>query len=78
MTTIQLDSGATRVLAKERDFYCPTHGKCHGVLAPPPLDRSVETVGISPLFFCEKCGDVKIRNVWDNCSTLCKAKVITK
>lgn len=76
MTTIQLEGGPTRQLAKERDFSCPAHGKCHGVLALPPLDRSVETIGISPLFFCEQCGTVKMRDVWNNCSTICKARVV--
>jgi hypothetical protein len=74
---IELEGGETRELTMDRLFYCPVHGKCSGVLARPPLDRSVETIGISPLFFCEQCGKVKIRDVWGNCSTLCGARVIT-
>jgi hypothetical protein len=33
-------------------------------------------VGTETLFFCEKCGMVKMINIWNNCSGLTEGKLL--
>jgi len=54
------------------------HGKCPAVLdfKLPNGDEMIKHLLIEPLFFCKKCGMIKMINVWNNCTGLCEATLI--
>jgi len=69
------DKEETWELCEKTFFYCPRHGKSPAILnfKLPNGDEMVKQLIIEPLFYCQKCGMVKMINVWNNCSGLCKA-----
>lgn len=75
--TIVLEGGNTWQLCTRIFLYCAVHGKCPAILdvALPNGIEIVKQVGVSSLFFCKKCGMVKMVNVWNNTSGLCSAKL---
>lgn len=75
--SIILDDGKVWTLCKNTFYYCPTHGKCRGILEKllPNHEEIVMALGSAPLFFCEKCGYVKMRDVWNNVHGICAAKL---
>lgn len=76
MTSIECENGEIWDLSKENYYYCCVHGKC-----PAIIDKTInqieitKTIGTNHLFFCEKCGMVKIINVWGNSTGLMEAKL---
>lgn len=75
---IKLEDGTIWELSTQFHFNCAIHGKCPAVLEKRFANgfESIKTIGASRLFFCKKCGNIKIMNVWNNISILAEAKVI--
>jgi hypothetical protein len=72
-------------LCNENHSYCPTHGKCPDILDSKNSVRDangkvvyevVRAFIAEPMFFCKKCGRVKMINVWNNCSGLTEARLV--
>lgn len=74
--TIKLESGEKWELCETVFYYCPVHGKCPAILervAPNGVELVKTAIGTQGMFFCKKCGMVKMVNVWNNCVGLTDA-----
>lgn len=75
---IEINNGIIWRLCERNFSYCPVHGKC-----PDIFERYIKVIDEeftkditgSKLFFCEKCGMVKMIDMWNCCSNLCEAKL---
>jgi len=72
---IKLDNGDVWETSSIETHYCPSHGKCPAIIDFVAANGApiMKTLGASRLFYCKKCGAIKIVNMFNTVSNLCEA-----